>query len=103
MTNRINRLHSFLEQNPNDEFSIYALALEYKKLNQIDESIRMFTQCIQINNSNLASYYQLCEIYASNNQIDLFKHYVEKAKNIATEQNDIKTLNELISLEDETI
>jgi tetratricopeptide (TPR) repeat protein len=103
MTNRIEWLQKFLDHNPKDEFSIYALALEYKKLKQMDEALSKLSLCIQINPSNLAAYYQLCEIYTNLNHIELRNKYLSEAKTLAKDLNDLKTLNELISLEDETI
>lgn len=101
MMNRIERLRSFLEKNPKDEFSLYALALEYKKLEKFNESISYLKECLKLNNSNLAAYYQLCEIYSTLKQVDLLGTYLLEAQLLAKQQNDIKTLNELISLQDE--
>jgi len=39
----------------------------------------------------------------SQNEIELLNIYLEKAKIIAKDQNDLKTFNELISLEHEAI
>ncbi|NCP84655.1 MAG: hypothetical protein GW823_07125 [Bacteroidetes bacterium] len=100
---RIERLQNFLEHNPNDEFSSYALALEYKKIKKINEAVDMLKQCINLNSANLAAYFQLCEIYSTQNEIELLNIYLEKAKIIAKDQNDLKTFNELISLEHEAI
>ena len=40
--NRIEILKGFLEENPKDSFSRYALALEYVKLGQHDDAVREF-------------------------------------------------------------
>ena len=40
--NRIEILKGFLEENPKDSFSRYALALEYVKLGQNDDAVQEF-------------------------------------------------------------
>ena len=39
---RIDILKGFLEENPNDSFSRYAIALEYVKLGKNDDAVREF-------------------------------------------------------------
>jgi Tfp pilus assembly protein PilF len=60
---RIEILKGFLEENPNDSFSRYALALEYVKLSQNDEALREF-EAVKTNDPNyVATYYQLGQLY----------------------------------------
>jgi tetratricopeptide (TPR) repeat protein len=101
--NRIEKLHSFLKQNPDDEFTLYALALEYKKENNSEFAIEYFEKCIKLNSSFLAAYYQLCEILAQINKLEHFSTRMIEAKKIALNLNDLKTYNELITLENEII
>ena len=60
---RIEILKGFLEENPNDSFSRYALALEYVKLSQNDDALREF-ETVKTNDPDyVATYYQLGQFY----------------------------------------
>jgi Tfp pilus assembly protein PilF len=61
--NRIEILKGFLNDNPNDSFSRYALALEYAKLGQNDDAVREFETVRQNDPQYVATYYQLGQLY----------------------------------------
>ena len=61
--NRINLLQGFLEEDPGDTFSKYALALEYGKEGNINKAIALLTELKQENNSYLPTYYQLGQFF----------------------------------------
>jgi Tfp pilus assembly protein PilF len=72
--NRIEILKGFLNENPNDSFSRYALALEYTKLGQNDDALREF-EAVRTNDPQyVATYYQLGQLYQKLGQ----KHEAEK-------------------------
>ena len=60
---RINILKGFLETDPNDSFSRYALALEYVKANQHDEAVREFETVTTNDADYVATYFQLGKKY----------------------------------------
>ena len=60
---RIDMLKSFLEQDPNDSFSRYALSLEYVKLGQTDDAAREFETVRKNDPDYVATYYQLGQLY----------------------------------------
>jgi hypothetical protein len=82
---RIKLLEQFCEENPNDPFNLYALALEY----QLDDPKKA---------EYLPTYYQAVEFFGNQNElpraIEIAKKGIEKAK-LAREG---KTLSELKSL-----
>jgi Tfp pilus assembly protein PilF len=63
MINRIEILKGFLEENPNDSFSRYALALEYAKLGQNDDALREFETVKTSDPGYVATYFQLGQLY----------------------------------------
>jgi Tfp pilus assembly protein PilF len=61
--NRIEILKGFLEQDPKDSFSRYALALEYVKLGQQDDARREFEFVRDSDPGYVATYFQLAQLY----------------------------------------
>lgn len=59
---RILRLKQFIEEDPEDLFSYYALALEYKE-EMPETAISYFEKIIEINPGYTALYYHLAESY----------------------------------------
>jgi Tfp pilus assembly protein PilF len=92
---RIDLLKGFLEENPKDSFSRYALALEYIKLGRLDDSRREFESVRDNDPEYLATYYQLGQLY----QRMGLKHEAEKTFRtgitVATRQRDDHTRSEL--------
>lgn len=61
--NRIEILKGFLNDNPNDSFSRYALALEYVKLGQHDDAVQAFETVKTNDPGYVATYFQLGQLY----------------------------------------
>jgi len=61
--NRIEILRGFLEDNPKDSFSRYALALEYVKAGQSDDAVREFETVKKNDPDYVATYFQLGQLY----------------------------------------
>ena len=93
--NRIEILKGFLNDNPNDSFSRYALALEYLKLGQNDEALREFEAVTKNDPQYVATYYQLGQLYQKLGQ----KHEAEKTFrtgiSVASKAGDEHTRSEL--------
>ena len=94
---RIELLIRFLEEDPADDFSSYALALEYVKISKISEAILLLEQLLQRNPDYLAAYYQLGKFFELQRNFDKASNAFTKGMEIARKQNDQKTLNELQS------
>ena len=61
--NRIEILKGFLEHEPGDSFSRYALALEYVKQGQTDDAQRQFEYVRDHDPGYVATYFQLAQLY----------------------------------------
>ena len=72
--NRIEILKGFLENDPRDSFSRYALALEYVKLGQTDNARREFEFVRDHDPGYVATYFQLAQLYRNLG----LKHEAEK-------------------------
>jgi Tfp pilus assembly protein PilF len=93
--NRIEILKGFLEQDPKDSFSRYALALEYVKAGQSADARREFEYVRDNDPAYVATYFQLAQLYRN---LDL-KHEAEKTYRtgitIAAKAGDGHTQSEL--------
>jgi tetratricopeptide (TPR) repeat protein len=101
MNSRIEQLLEFIEEDSNDVFSRYALALEYWNLNQLEEAKSSFYKVLEIDKEYLAVYYHLGKTLQVTNEIDdalsIFKQGIE----VAQKQNNHKTKAELLTAIDE--
>jgi Tfp pilus assembly protein PilF len=61
--NRIEILKSFLEHEPGDSFSRYALAMEYAKKGQMEEARKAFEYVRDHDPGYVANYFQLAQLY----------------------------------------
>src|SRR5215212_5000628 len=72
--NRVEILKGFLEQDPKDSFSRYALALEYVKAGQTSDAQREFELVRDNDPAYVATYFQLAQLYRNLGM----KHEAEK-------------------------
>jgi Tfp pilus assembly protein PilF len=93
--NRVEILKEFLEQDPKDSFSRYALALEYIKLGQSEDARREFEFVRDNDPAYVATYFQLAQLYRNLG----LKHDAEKTYRsgitIAAKAGDGHTQSEL--------
>jgi tetratricopeptide (TPR) repeat protein len=94
---RIELLKNFLHDDPDDNFSCYALALEYARINNITEAVSLLEQLLQINPDYLAAYYQLGKLFERQQDFIRASGIFERGLAVARKQKDQKTLNELQS------
>jgi len=91
---RLNRLLAYLEEDPNDAFTLYALALEYRHSD--DEKAReYFEELLARHPDYLGTYYHAAALYAAYNQKDKAKKVYEDGLALASKIGDHKTHREL--------
>jgi Tfp pilus assembly protein PilF len=94
---RIELLKQFLEENANDSFSRYALALEYIKLNRLDDARHEF-ETVRTNDPDyLAAYYQLGQLYIKLSLPHEAEKTFRSGIGVAVKQGDAHTQSELES------
>ncbi len=95
-TARIQQLLAFMQEEPNDPFTVYALALEYLN-DDPGESLRYFGELLTNHPDYLPTYYhaaQLCaDLGDDERAISLYKQGIE----LARRQGNAKTERELHS------
>lgn len=92
---RINKLKEFLEDDPKDSFSRYALAMEYIKLNRFETALEEFETIVKNDSSYLPTYYQMAKAYEHEGKTDLAERSYRTGIDVASSANDVKTMNEL--------
>lgn len=92
---RIEKLKESLKKDPNDSFSRYALALEYKSSGDFQNSINILTEVIQRDERYVAGYHQLGQLYVQLNRTDLAKSTYRKGIEIADLVGDKKEKREM--------
>jgi len=59
---RIEKLTEILENQPNDLFSLYAMAMELKSLEKFDESLVYFDRVLSLDPGCVSAYYQKAQV-----------------------------------------
>lgn len=91
---RIHQLLEFLEEEPENPFNLYALALEYQK-HDPEKVAYYFDLLLQNHKNYLPTYYHAADFFALQNEIAKAKAIYEEGIRLATQQNDNHALREL--------
>lgn len=95
MSERLQQLISFLEENPNDPFLKYALATENLKTGNKEEALSRFEQLIQEHPDYVGTYYHLGKLLESLNRPDDAKKIYEQGMEVARMKRNQHALSEL--------
>lgn len=94
MSERIKKLEQFIVEHPTDPFNLYALALEYVKVDK-SKALEIFIRLIQDHKDYIPTYYQLAKLYEDLGQKENASEVFRQGITITKQQNDLKTLREL--------
>jgi predicted Zn-dependent protease len=94
---RIEALREYLTEDPNDSFSRYALAMEYAKLGNLEDSILEFETVARNDADYVATYYQLAKAYERAGRGEDAEKTYREGITIATRVGDNHTREELTS------
>ncbi|REG92623.1 tetratricopeptide repeat protein [Algoriphagus antarcticus] len=96
MTNldRIQLLRQFTEEEPDNPFNWYALAIEFRETDQ-EEAYTLFAKLLTDHPTYLATYFPAAHLYAEMGEIDQSKVIFENGIALALEQKNVKALQEL--------
>lgn len=99
-TDRIKLLHKYHEEDPDDPFNLYALALEYLNADPA-KSLELFETLLDRHPDYLPTYYHAAKLHQENghkeNAIQIYQRGIELAKR----SSDAKAVRELRSAYDE--
>lgn len=92
---RIQRLREFLKDDPDDEFSNFALAHEYVKTNQLQEALDLFLKLKNHNPEYIGVYYHLGKLYEKLDRYNDAQVTYQTGIEIAQRLREHHTANEL--------
>ena len=98
---RIEKLKSFLQQNPEDSFVQHALALEYVKLGDDAEVRKLFENLLARDENYIGSYYHLGKLLERTGETEKAIACYEKGMQVAKKVGDNHAYNELQAAHDE--
>lgn len=99
-TQRIEQLQHFYDEDPDDPFNLYALALEYLK-HDVGKSAVFFEKLLQEHKDYLPTYYHAAKFFQERGEKEKATEIFETGIALAKKKNDYKTLRELRSAFDE--
>lgn len=100
---RMQKLLEMYEQEPDDLFLGYAIAMEYLGIKEMDKAEEQFRKILLLDETHIPSYYQLGQLLASKGTDfeDEAAVFYERGMALAKAKKDNKTANEFRSALDE--
>ena len=95
---RFEALKIMLNDNPNDPFALYGLALEYKSDGDLDSAKPLLEKSIQVDPTQIYAYYQLAEVLIGLDEIDSAIDILQQGIEVAEDARDSKAIHELEAL-----
>lgn len=92
--NRLAFLLQFFEEDPNDPFNSYALAMEYQQID-VTKAVEYFQLLINKHPDYLPTYYHAAALFAELEQLEYAEQLYQKGMQLALSQQNTKTYQEL--------
>lgn len=93
--NRFDKIQSMLDQNPADEFLLYAMAQEHQKADQYDQAIEWYHKLEKANPEYVGLYYHLAHCLVQTGALSEAMSTYDNGISIAEKINDLHALSEL--------
>ena len=94
-------LAQFLEQNPNDAFARYGLAMEYSKAGNTEQALTEFGKLLQLHPDYTNGYFMAAQTLAKAERNDEAKAVLQKGIESAKRTGNQKALSEMTAMIDE--
>lgn len=95
MSDRVEKLKTFLLESPDDCFLNHALALEYVKAGNDMEALKLFEKNLAFDANYIASYYHLGKLLERTGKREQAINIYEKGMGVCKEKKEMHTYNEL--------
>ncbi len=100
---RIEQLKSFLEQDPDDTFTRFALALEYLKTDSSTEAEEIFTDIVKNDPDYSGVYYHLGKLYQNTGRYEEALRIFTDGLAVCSKKRELHAMNELRQATDELL
>ena len=91
---RLQQLKQFAQEEPDDPFNLYALALEYLKT-EPSEALSIFKRLLDTKPGYLPTYYPYAQLLAEKQFPEIAEEVFKAGIKVARNANDLKTMREL--------
>ncbi|MEP7234071.1 MAG: tetratricopeptide repeat protein [Ignavibacteriota bacterium] len=98
---RLEKLQEFLKNDPADSFTRYAIALEYRAMQDILKAIEIFEALVISDPAYVATYYQLADCYRQLKEASKARTCYQKGILVARSAQDLHAASELQMAMDE--
>ena len=88
MKKRLETLIELLKNDPNDTFTLYAIALEYISLKEYESAIKYLSSVIEKDEKYIAAYQQLGYVYSTTNRKEEAAQTYQKGLEVANSTKD---------------
>ena len=99
--NRLQMLTQFLEQNPQDAFARYGLAMEYSKLGQVETALEQFRRLLELHPDYANGYFMAAQTLAKADRAEEAKMLLGKGIESARKTGNRHALAEMSAMLDE--
>lgn len=94
-TNRVEILQQMVDQDPNNTFARYGLAMEYANSGQLEKAVAEFRTVLQHDQGYSAAYYHGGQALEKLGQVDEARDLYEKGIEATTRKGDLHTRAEI--------
>lgn len=91
---RLNQLFKFLEDDPNDAFTLYAIATEYRQTDQ-EKSLFYYEKLLAEHENYVGTYYHAAKLYEELGKPDLAEQTYKKGMQISRQEGNMHAFAEL--------
>jgi tetratricopeptide (TPR) repeat protein len=98
---RLQMLAQFLEQNPNDAFARYGLAMEYSKAGQTEQALAEFKKLLELHPDYANGYFMAAQTLQRNGRTSEAKKMLENGVQAAKRSGDKHAMAEMAGMLEE--
>jgi len=98
---RLETLTQFLEQNPNDAFARYGLAMEYSGLGQIETALKEFNKLLEVHPDYTSGYFMAAQTLARAERNEEAKAMLKKGIESAQRTGNRHAMSEMSAMLEE--
>jgi Tfp pilus assembly protein PilF len=94
-TNRLDILKQMLQQDPNNSFARYGLAMEYSKTGDLKAAVAEFRSLLASDSTYVAGYYHCGQALEKLGDVDDARSIYERGMDASTKKGDLHTRGEI--------